>query len=178
MSSTHTIITKLVHLIIETGCLTGKLSLFITLYSSSPGDLRLALAATIDITLFLAFPNNSYHGCVALTLAKLYSNSLLVIFNSRIRIHGGRNSPSTVNTSVISYGTKSNSKRATLTLGGRTAISSFGGVQIQEETITDSIPLEEQVSNSEQITCFIAYLCHYLTDALSVQSCEVLQSLC
>lgn len=71
--STRAVVSRIIRLVVETGCLT-------------------ALAATIDITLFLRFTHNSYHGCVALTLAKLYSNSLLVIFNSRLRISDGRNS--------------------------------------------------------------------------------------
>ena len=37
---------------------------------------------------------HSYYGCVALVLSKLYSNSLLVIFNSRIAIVGGRSAGS------------------------------------------------------------------------------------
>ena len=49
-----------------------------------------AIAATLDIVLFLSLRQFPYHACVAITLAKLYSNSLLVIFNSRMRIYGGR----------------------------------------------------------------------------------------
>ena len=50
-----------------------------------------ALVAAVDLVLFFRYPQNSYHGCVSLILAKLYSNSLLVVFNSQIRIHGARN---------------------------------------------------------------------------------------
>lgn len=46
----------------------------------------IALAAITDLTLFLVFPDRLYHGTVALTLAKLYSNSLLVVFNNRIHL--------------------------------------------------------------------------------------------
>ena len=48
------------------------------------------MAASVDIILYYAFPHNSYHSCAATILAKLYSNSLLAIFNSRIKIVGGR----------------------------------------------------------------------------------------
>lgn len=48
------------------------------------------MAASVDIILYYAFPHNSYHTCAATILAKLYSNSLLAIFNSRIKIVGGR----------------------------------------------------------------------------------------
>ena len=49
-----------------------------------------AVAASVDIILYYAFPHNSYHSCAATILAKLYSNSLLAIFNSRLKIVGGR----------------------------------------------------------------------------------------
>ena len=44
----------------------------------------------MDLILFLVFPEASYHGCIALVLAKLYSNSLLVLLNSRMTILGSR----------------------------------------------------------------------------------------
>ncbi|THU83610.1 hypothetical protein K435DRAFT_592978, partial [Dendrothele bispora CBS 962.96] len=69
--TTNTIITKLVHLVVETGLLT-------------------AVATSVDLVLFLAFPHQSYYACIALTLAKLYSNSLLAIFNSRTQTLAGR----------------------------------------------------------------------------------------
>lgn len=49
-----------------------------------------AAVATVDIILFLSFPHNNYHTTPALTLAKLYTNTLVLIFNSRMRIVGGR----------------------------------------------------------------------------------------
>lgn len=47
--------------------------------------------ATVDLILYLAFPHSTYYPCVALVLAKLYSNSLLVLLNAQIRIVGARN---------------------------------------------------------------------------------------
>ncbi|EKM52241.1 uncharacterized protein PHACADRAFT_260480 [Phanerochaete carnosa HHB-10118-sp] len=142
---THAIVTKLVRLIVETGMLT-------------------ALAATIDIILFLAFPHNSYHGCVATTLAKLYSNSLLVLFNSRIRIVGGRNGTS--HGVVASYssgpvkgapgGATAGTGAAPSTFravdfgscGTTTTTTSLGGMHVHEERYIDtdpeSIPMEDQ----------------------------------
>ncbi|KAG7091823.1 hypothetical protein E1B28_008227 [Marasmius oreades] len=55
------------------------------------GSLTAAFAA-IDLILFLAFPTQDYHITPALALSKLYSNSLLVVFNSRVQIQGGRGS--------------------------------------------------------------------------------------
>ncbi|KAH9481559.1 hypothetical protein JR316_0006086 [Psilocybe cubensis] len=69
--ATRTVINKLIRLTIETGTLT-------------------ATVATIDIVLFLAFRHNNYHTAPATILAKLYSNTLLMICNSRMRIVGGR----------------------------------------------------------------------------------------
>ncbi|GJE98660.1 hypothetical protein PsYK624_148950 [Phanerochaete sordida] len=68
-------VSHLVQLVIETGILT-------------------AVAAIVALVLFLAVKQHSYYGCVALVLSKLYSNSLLVIFNSRISIVGGRSAHS------------------------------------------------------------------------------------
>ncbi|CDO78113.1 hypothetical protein BN946_scf184611.g5 [Trametes cinnabarina] len=136
--TTHAVITKVVRLVIETGTLT-------------------ALAATIDITLFLAFPHNSYHGCVALTLAKLYSNSLLVLFNSRIRIVGGRGMDPLLSgdsfASVLPKTQPGGSSRK-VNLSTRTQLASnISGVHVHEQTwiATDpeSIELKEQSSFSK-----------------------------
>ena len=52
--------------------------------------LVLATVATVDLILFFSFPNNNYHTTPALTIAKLYTNSLVLTFNSRMRVIGGR----------------------------------------------------------------------------------------
>ncbi|KAF8873112.1 hypothetical protein BD779DRAFT_1679370 [Infundibulicybe gibba] len=75
--STHILISKLIRLTIETGSMT-------------------AAVATIDIALFLGFPHNNYHTTPALVLAKLYSNTLVVIFNSRLRIVNGRDATQSI----------------------------------------------------------------------------------
>ncbi|KAJ7159789.1 hypothetical protein C8R46DRAFT_1001993 [Mycena filopes] len=69
---THVLISKLTRLIIETGSLT-------------------AAVAVVNLVLFLAFPHNSYYTTPGGILPKLYANTILVIFNSRIQIVGGRN---------------------------------------------------------------------------------------
>ncbi|KIK56245.1 hypothetical protein GYMLUDRAFT_230338 [Collybiopsis luxurians FD-317 M1] len=68
---TRVLVHKLVRLTIETGALT-------------------ATCATVYIVLFIALPHVQYYLAVGLTLAKLYSNTLLLIFNSRVRVIGGR----------------------------------------------------------------------------------------
>ncbi|KLO06629.1 hypothetical protein SCHPADRAFT_683320 [Schizopora paradoxa] len=71
IAQTQAVISRLIRLVVETGCLT-------------------AFSATSAIVLYFAFPHNTYFGTLGLILAKLYSNSLLVIFNSRLRIVDGR----------------------------------------------------------------------------------------
>ncbi|KLO12207.1 hypothetical protein SCHPADRAFT_941394 [Schizopora paradoxa] len=69
LPTTHALITKLVRIIVETGCLT-------------------AISATTQMALFIIIRDKPYFACLALALAKLYSNSLLAILNSRIHIEG------------------------------------------------------------------------------------------
>ncbi|EKM56326.1 uncharacterized protein PHACADRAFT_140960 [Phanerochaete carnosa HHB-10118-sp] len=64
-------ITRVINLIVQTGILT-------------------AFIATLDLVLFAAYPHRAYYACVALTITKLYSTTLLVSLNSRVRIVGGR----------------------------------------------------------------------------------------
>ena len=82
---------------------------------------------------------------VALTLAKLYSNSMLVILNSRIQIVGGRNNVDENSISVDMYSTGKG--RGPLRFARPRTVGtelSRGGVQITEQTWTetDGIPLE------------------------------------
>ncbi|KAF8062235.1 hypothetical protein FPV67DRAFT_1367335, partial [Lyophyllum atratum] len=69
--STHLMITKLTRLTIETGTAT-------------------ALVALTYLFLFFKFPETNYYAVPVLIIAKLYCNTLLVLFNSRMRITGGR----------------------------------------------------------------------------------------
>jgi hypothetical protein len=61
---TQMLIKKLVRLTIETGALT-------------------ATVATVDVIIFLALPSSNYHTTPAYTIAKLYSNSLVMMLNAR-----------------------------------------------------------------------------------------------
>ncbi|EJD01886.1 uncharacterized protein FOMMEDRAFT_86787, partial [Fomitiporia mediterranea MF3/22] len=65
--ATHALVSKLIRLIIKTGTLTATLTL-------------------AEVAMFFAFPHLTYSVCLSIIRAKLYSNSLLVIFNSRLRI--------------------------------------------------------------------------------------------
>ncbi|KAG7091650.1 hypothetical protein E1B28_010671 [Marasmius oreades] len=118
-NETRDLIKRIIRLTMETGSLT-------------------AAFATIDLILFLAFPTQDYHITPALALAKVYSNSLLVVFNSRVRIQGGR-------------GTKEGS-RGTITIGNSNSLSFFSArdgtstgmsvrYDIEESVCADPIPL-------------------------------------
>ncbi|KAF8491762.1 hypothetical protein JB92DRAFT_2752710, partial [Gautieria morchelliformis] len=75
-ANTDRVLSRLVRLTVETGLMTASV-------------------ATIDLILFLVFQHNSVHLIPALTLAKLYTNSLMTLFNNRAQIskttshHGG-----------------------------------------------------------------------------------------
>ncbi|KAK7032516.1 hypothetical protein VNI00_013085 [Paramarasmius palmivorus] len=61
---TNTVITKLVRLTVETGVIT-------------------ATAALVDLVFFLSIHNNALHQISGVNLAKLYTNSLMMLFNNR-----------------------------------------------------------------------------------------------
>ncbi len=50
----------------------------------------LATVAVTDLVLFLVFPHNNFRITPALVLAKLYSNTLLVMLNSRMHVSTAR----------------------------------------------------------------------------------------
>ncbi|KAG7096455.1 hypothetical protein E1B28_003889 [Marasmius oreades] len=64
---TNAVLTKLVRLTIETGTIT-------------------AAAAIIDLIFYLTLKNNALHQLSGINLSKLYSNSLLMLFNNRIQV--------------------------------------------------------------------------------------------
>lgn len=136
---------KLVHVIVETGALTGS--------SSGAANVRTfnltefsAVAAIVDISLYFGFPHNNYHACVALVLAKLYSNSLLVLFNTRARVVGGRNwTPDVIH--ELRRDSNAPTQQMPVSLDARSAASSLGGVHVHEEiwVNTDDMEMHERV---------------------------------
>ncbi|EJD00212.1 uncharacterized protein FOMMEDRAFT_170199 [Fomitiporia mediterranea MF3/22] len=140
MNATHALLSRLIRLIIETGCLTATMAL-------------------VELSLFLAYPDMSYHVCIAVILAKLYSNSLLVVFNSRLRLANGRGGGSGAEASFISC-SNFNSKNSpqTLALGtnsSRTMTTSFGGIQVEQERWTDNVELDSRDSESKKKTSIL-----------------------
>ncbi|THU84474.1 hypothetical protein K435DRAFT_664125, partial [Dendrothele bispora CBS 962.96] len=68
---TRSIISKLIRLIIETGTVT-------------------ATVATLELFLYIGFPDSTFCTAPILILPKTYANTIFVILNSRFRIIGGR----------------------------------------------------------------------------------------
>ncbi|ESK86289.1 hypothetical protein Moror_16590 [Moniliophthora roreri MCA 2997] len=64
---TNAVITKLVRLTVETGVIT-------------------AAAAIVDLIFFLSMHNNALHQISGVNLAKLYTNSLMMLFNNRSKL--------------------------------------------------------------------------------------------
>jgi len=109
VKSTSTLLTRLIKLTFETGMACASL-------------------AIVDLTLFLRFQHNNLHLLPALTLCKLYSNSLLVVFNSRLKIQGGRNTGEDTDVSTWSVST-SVLHRLTANTGTSTTLSGKSGPQ-------------------------------------------------
>ncbi|THV06375.1 hypothetical protein K435DRAFT_773329 [Dendrothele bispora CBS 962.96] len=68
---TKSLLSKLIRLVIETGTATATL-------------------ATLDLILYMVFPNQTFYCTVVLIIPKTYANTILVILNSRLQIVGGR----------------------------------------------------------------------------------------
>ncbi|KIP12190.1 hypothetical protein PHLGIDRAFT_113969 [Phlebiopsis gigantea 11061_1 CR5-6] len=118
--TTHNLINKVVRLVIETGSLT-------------------AVMAVLSLILYYSFPGLPYHVPVATVLSKLYSNSALAIFNSRIHIVGGKESTDHQGTVHLSV---SRGSRRPLT-------RTLDTIHIQEDVYVhaDDIPLERSGSS-------------------------------
>ncbi|EKM52235.1 uncharacterized protein PHACADRAFT_260469 [Phanerochaete carnosa HHB-10118-sp] len=137
-SETRAMITRLVQIIIETGTLT-------------------AFAAVLVLVLYVALPNRAYYTAVGAVLGKLYSNALLVLFNSRMRVSGSRAPPSTHTRGPSDDATRVHRPAARL---GAKALVSFGrstpeatspdlgGVHVEEQVWvhTDDIEMKNPIS--------------------------------
>ncbi|KLO12195.1 hypothetical protein SCHPADRAFT_941385 [Schizopora paradoxa] len=146
LPATHAVITKLVRVIVETGCLT-------------------AFAATLQLALFLSLPTMPYFTCVGLALAKLYSNSLLAIFNSRIRVRGAQGSTPIMKTDEPSLAFRGDTMESHPSLpvnieGGNMApVTSIVDIRRQDdseawtnsEESIGSIPLDERKSKIVEV---------------------------
>lgn len=87
--TTQVLIIKIVRLTVETGAVTGD-----DIFPNHPETVNLtsiipATMAMATLVLFAAFPDQIYFTAVAGTIPKWYSNTLLVLLNSRARISRG-----------------------------------------------------------------------------------------
>lgn len=133
------------------------------------------MTAIVDLILFLVFPSAAYHGCVALLLAKMYSNSLMVLLNSRIRIIGSRSESYSMEDSHHSVHLNKSRPGAAIHLTSRNAAVNFSGVHVQEETWTrtdgDVIPMEDRVSIFIRYRLFFISI-DYVADITCIQSSD------
>jgi hypothetical protein len=65
--------------------------------------------AVVNLGLFIGYQHTNFYTVPILIIAKLYSNTLLVIFNSRMRIVGGREESAlaTAPESMLPFGLRS-----------------------------------------------------------------------
>ncbi|KAK1227048.1 hypothetical protein PQX77_009958 [Marasmius sp. AFHP31] len=70
-TETRNHVNRIIRLTMETGSLT-------------------AIVTSLHLILFVVMPNKNYHIAPDIVLAKLYSNSLMVVFNSRMQVHSSR----------------------------------------------------------------------------------------
>ena len=93
-----------------------------------------AVMAIISLILYYACPNTPYHVTAATVLAKIYSNSVLAIFNSRIRIVGGREEAENGQNLHLSLRPSLHSSTSPSgTANARIAVSQIGAIRIQED---------------------------------------------
>ncbi|KAK0226569.1 hypothetical protein IW262DRAFT_776552 [Armillaria fumosa] len=82
---TRIIVTKLICLTVETGSVT-------------------AVVALLNLILFVAFPDKFFYRTPALIMPKLYTNTIYMLLNSRIRIVGGRDTHTFTTDMIITTG--------------------------------------------------------------------------
>ena len=99
IKNTHSIVVRLIVLSIETGCVTGKNFTSSLEYGSVDNGVYLIIAALAAILLVLVhLPGQpDYYIAVTYVVAKTYSNSMMAVLNSRVKVVS--NSHSTVSPS-------------------------------------------------------------------------------
>ncbi|KAJ3481922.1 hypothetical protein NLI96_g7336 [Meripilus lineatus] len=116
-----------------------------------------AAGALIDMGLFLGYPSTNYHLTMCMLLSKLYSNSLLVVLNSRIRIVGGRDESIVPGDSTLSTIRWIHSDVSRATAHGSVHISRLGNDLRQSHPIVDQTdaesmkPLKKVLTADEEV---------------------------
>lgn len=89
---TRTILGRALYLSIETGALTG--AVFPIIMSILPQLIEIkATLSTLYLILWSQFPHEYYHMAFAFIMGKIYANSLMAIFNSRVVVSDLRDEP-------------------------------------------------------------------------------------
>lgn len=90
---THNLIVKVTRLTIGTGALTGTVINSLSIASIVNILLKLATVAIVDLGLYYGKSRAGFFVTAAVILGKMYSNSMMVMLNSRAIIMDGRSAP-------------------------------------------------------------------------------------
>ena len=106
-----------------------------------------AVMAILSLVLYYACPNTPNHVTAATVLAKMYSNSVLAIFNSRIRIIGGREDTEIGPNALLTLHPATRRSSGTNKVVSNISGSDIGAIRVQEDIYVhaDDIPLKVQV---------------------------------
>ncbi|KAK1233595.1 hypothetical protein PQX77_003247 [Marasmius sp. AFHP31] len=113
-TETRNRVNRIIRLTMETGSLT-------------------AVVTTLHLLLFVIMPHKNYHIAPDIVLAKLYSNSLMVVFNSRMQINNSRGRSQSNDISAVATGVNSAVVFRTTETSRRPA----DGIQVKVEETTD-----------------------------------------
>ena len=86
---TQILVTKLVHLTIETGSVAGIYYLLFTFFTRLTPS-TLAVVALLSLILFFVFPGQTFYSTPVFIMPRLYANTVYMVLNSRFEIIGGR----------------------------------------------------------------------------------------
>jgi hypothetical protein len=81
----------------ETGSITGEIKCYPVATTSTCLNAAIAIVSTINLVFYVCFKTKLYFPVPAVIIAKLYSNTMLVILNNRINIIGGRDEVERIN---------------------------------------------------------------------------------
>ncbi|KAF9467735.1 hypothetical protein BDZ94DRAFT_1304945 [Collybia nuda] len=110
---------------------------------SKQGLFQAPVVAVIDLVLYVASTDTTYHTVPALFMSKVYSNTMLVVFNNRMSIIGGRGDTDTGDPSSFSIAwLGSRWRRQRGSWGGLKKASPMDAIHVRTEVWTDPINLD------------------------------------
>ncbi|KAF9467736.1 hypothetical protein BDZ94DRAFT_900072 [Collybia nuda] len=120
----QTIFSKLICLFVETGTLSAAVSV-------------------IDLALFIGSKGTTYHTVPALFMSKVYSNTMLVVFNNRMSIIGGRGDTDGSDSSILTIARLgSRWRRRKNSINSFKRASPMDAIHVRTEVWTDPINLD------------------------------------